>query len=176
MKKIKGIFICSVISLGLNAQSGILDAYVDEGLSNNLTLKQKEVSYLKSQQVLKQARAMFYPEISLNARYTVADGGRMIEFPVGSMLNPVYQSLNSLLGSPMFQDIANQEFAFYRPKEHETRLQLLQPIVDTRLFYNQRINQELSMAVKADADSYTRQLVSDIKTAYFNFLKTRKQI
>ena len=39
---------------------------------------------------------MFLPDISMNARYTVARGGRIIEFPVGDLLNPVYITLNML--------------------------------------------------------------------------------
>jgi outer membrane protein TolC len=159
---------------GLEAQSPLLDAYIADGLENNLALRQKETDYLRSQQVLKQARALFYPDISLNARYTVAEGGRIIEFPVGNLLNPVYQSLNSLLQTPRFTDIENQEFTFYRPTEHETKLQLVQPIIDTRLIYSEKISRELSNAVKADADAYARQLVAEIKTAYFTYLKTNR--
>jgi outer membrane protein TolC len=88
------------------------------------------------------------------------------------MLNPVYQSLNYLLGTDAFPDIANMEFAFYRPTEHETKFRLAQPIVDTKIIYNQRINKELSNAIRADAGAYKRQLVAEIKTAYFNYLKT----
>jgi outer membrane protein len=155
-----------------SAGQGTLDQYVEAGLENNLALKQKEVNFQKSMEVLKQARALFFPDISLNARYTAADGGRVIEFPVGTMLNPVYQSLNYLLGTDAFPDIANMEFAFYRPTEHETKVRLAQPIVDTKIIYNHRINKELSNAIRADAGAFKRQLVAEIKTAYFNYLKT----
>ena len=168
------IVILSGLALGAAGQEEALDNYIDEGLKNNLALKQKEVSYQKSVEVLKQARALFFPDISLNARYTAAEGGRVIDFPVGTMLNPVYQSLNYLLGQDLFPDIENMEFAFYRPTEHETKIRLAQPIVDTKIIYNQKINKELSRAVMADAGAYKRQLVAEIKTAYFNYLKTLK--
>ena len=166
------IVILSGLALGAAGQEEALDNYVDEGLKNNLALKQKEVSYQKSVEVLKQARALFFPDISLNARYTAAEGGRIIEFPVGTMLNPVYQSLNYLLGQDLFPDIENMEFGFYRPTEHETKVRLAQPIIDTKIIYNQRINKELSNAIRADAGAYKRQLVAEIKTAYFNYQKT----
>ena len=168
------IVILSGLTLGVAGQEETLDKYIDEGLVNNLALKQKEVNYLKSMEVLKQARALFFPDISLNARYTAAEGGRVIDFPVGTMLNPVYQSLNYLLDQDLFPDISNLEFAFYRPTEHETKIRLAQPIVDTKIIYNQKINKEMSRAVMADAGAYKRQLVAEIKTAYFNYLKTLK--
>jgi outer membrane protein len=160
----------------VGAQEASLEDYVREGLENNLALKQKEVNYRKSLEVLKQARSMFYPDISINMRYTAAQGGRIIDFPVGTMLNPVYQSLNFLLGQDKFQDISNMEFAFYRPTEHESKVSLLQPIVDTKIYYNSRIRNELSAAAKADAEAYQRQLVAEIKTAYFSYLKTLRLI
>ena len=160
----------------VGAQEASLEDYVREGLENNLALKQKEVNYRKSLEVLKQARSMFYPDISINMRYTAAQGGRIIDFPVGTMLNPVYQSLNFLLGQDKFQDISNMEFAFYRPTEHESKVSLLQPIVDTKIYYNSRIRNELSAAAKADAEAYRRQLVAEIKTAYFSYLKTLRLI
>ena len=168
------ILVLSGLALGSAGQEETLDQYIDMGLENNLALKQKEVNYLKSMEILKQARAMFFPDISLNARYTAAEGGRIIDFPVGTMLNPVYQSLNYLLGQNLFPDIENMEFAFYRPTEHETKIRLAQPIIDTKIIYNQRINKELSRAAMADAGAYKRQLVAEIKTAYFNYLKTLK--
>ncbi len=166
---------CGISSV-VAGQEGTLEGYVLDGLKNNLTLKQKEVNYQKSLMVLKQARSYFYPDISINFRFSAAEGGRLIEFPVGTMLNPVYQTLNTLLGQQMFPDIENMNFAFYRPTEQETKVSLVQPLIDPKIYYNSRIKKELSYAIKADAESYQRQLVADIKTAYFNYLKTLQLI
>ncbi len=170
-KPIQLLIICG-LSAALHGQEEPLEDYIRVGLENNLALRQKEVSYQKSLQVLKQARALFYPDISVNLRYSAAEGGRIIEFPVGTMLNPVYQTLNFLLGQEQFPNIENMEFAFYRPTEHETKVRLVQPLVDPKIYYNSRIKQEMTQAVKADAEAYQRQLVAEIKTAYFTYLKT----
>jgi len=164
------------LTCNLTGQEEYLEDYIQAGLKNNLSMKQKEVNYEKSLQVLKQAQALFYPDISMNLRYSAAKGGRLIEFPVGAMLNPVYQTLNHLLGQEQFPDIENMEFAFYRPTEHETKVRLVQPILDTKIYYNSRINKEMSLAIKADAEAYQRQLVADIKIAYFNYLKSLRLI
>jgi len=151
---------------------GILDGYIRQGLENNLALKQKQANYHKSLEALKEARSWFYPNVSLNARYSVADGGRIIEFPVGTMLNPVYSTLNILTSSNDFPLIDDMEFTFLRKTEHDTKLSVIQPVIDPKIHYGQKISKELSQAQYADAESYKRQLVADIKTAYFSYLKT----
>jgi len=167
----------------LIAQESILDNYVKTGLENNLALQQKKDSYEKSLYALREARGMFLPTLSLNARYTVADGGRLIEFPVGDMLNPVYSNLNALndmvyaelppeLQPADFPLIDNQSFAFYRPKEHETKVQMVMPLFNSQIYYNNKIKKDLVNIEKADAATYERYLVAEIKTAYFNYLKT----
>jgi len=40
----------------------------------------------------------FSSQCFFGASYTKADGGRTIDLPLGDLLNPVYQSLNQLMG------------------------------------------------------------------------------
>lgn len=154
------------------AQQGVLEGYIAEGLENNLALKQKEFNYMKSLSALQEAKAMFFPDIYLNARYTWTDGGRVIELPVGDMLNPVYTSLNYLLQTDEFPQIDNQEFQFLRDHEHETKISIVQPIIEPKIYFNHQISKQMSEVQHADAETYRRQLVADIQTAYFNYLKT----
>lgn len=149
----------------------LVSRYVNQGLSNNLALSQKNTDYEKSLEALKQARSHFMPSLSFNARYTVANGGRTIDFPVGDLLNPVYQTLNLLTASSLFPTIENQSFNFYRPTEHETKLELIQPLFNPKIKYNYRINKELTGFQLAEMNAYKRQLVSDIKKAYYTYLK-----
>ena len=173
MKKVTLIFLSFMVLMSyLPAQNIVLEKYVQEGLQSNLTLKQKQSSYEKSIQVLKEAKGMFFPNLSLNARYSVADGGRMIEFPVGDMMNPVYSTLNQLTQTNQFPQIENESIPFLRPTEQETKLRLVQPLFNPRIYYNSRIKSELTNVEKADVESYKRELVAEIKAAYFNYLKT----
>ena len=155
----------------VSPQPSVLNDYIREGLESKLALRQKEASFEKSMAALKEARSWYYPDISINARYTRADGGRVIEFPVGDMMNPVYSTLNLLTGSSQFPLIENMEFYFLRSEEHETKVSVIQPIIDPRIYYNNKINRYLSQAKQADADAFRRQLVADIKTAYYSYLK-----
>ena len=161
-----------IIVDSISAQKGVLDSYIAEGLENNLALKQKEYNYEKSLAALQEAKAMFFPDVYLNARYTWADGGRVFELPVGDMLNPVYTTLNMLLSTDQFPIIDNQEFTFLREHEHETKISIIQPIIEPKIYYNHQISKQMSKVQHADAETYRRQLVADIQTAYFNYLKT----
>jgi len=167
------------------AQENPLDNYIKIGLDNNLALQQKQSSYKKSMEALKEAKALFFPDISFNARYTVAGGGRMINFPVGDMLNGVYSSLNALTaihqltdpstGKPInFPQLENMNFNFYRPYEHETKIRIIQPVFNPQIYFNSKIKNELINVEKADLITFKRSLTAEIKTAYYNYLKTVK--
>lgn len=160
----------------LAAEAGVLNSYIEAGLQNNLALQQEEFSLQQSLSALKEARGMFGPSISIEARYTLAGGGRVIEFPVGDLVNPIHRTLNQLLAvqgqSPPFPgDLANEVIPFLRRQEHETKLRVVQPLFQPALYYNARIKDHQSGVQRAGLAAFKRQLVLDIKVAYANYLK-----
>ena len=84
-----------------HAQS-ILDGYVQEGLQSNLALRQESLEVKRVAESLVQARALFYPRLTFNPTYSLAAGGRRLQFPIGDLLNPVYGTLNKLTGAERF--------------------------------------------------------------------------
>jgi outer membrane protein TolC len=165
--KIKIIIFIFLLPAFLNGQD-VLKEYIRYGIDNNLALKQKESGYAKSLEALEQARSFFYPNISLNARYSVSDGGRVLDFPVGDLLNPVYSTLNALTSSQNFPMVENEQFRFLRPTEQETKIRLAQPIFNPDIYYNSKIKKEMSFFEEADVKQYKRELIAEIKKAYYN--------
>jgi len=164
----KAVFILYFSCLIMVASSQeVLKEYIKQGLENNLALQQKEATYRQSLEALKEARGLFFPEISLNARYTVSEGGRVIEFPAGDLMNPVYTTLNQLTGSNMFPLAENQQIRFLRPTEHETKLRMIQPVFNADLYYNAKIKMELTVSEQISVGQYKRELVAEIKKAYY---------
>ncbi|TFG40694.1 MAG: TolC family protein, partial [Bacteroidia bacterium] len=151
----------------LNGQE-VLNEYIRYGIENNLSLKQKQSGYEKSLEALREAHGLFYPNISVNARYSVAEGGRVLDFPVGDLLNPVYSTLNDLTSSTMFSPIGNQQFRFLRPTEHDTKIRVVQPVFNPDIYYNSKIKKQLSVLEESDVEQYKRELISEIKKAYYN--------
>ena len=169
--KSKIIILILFIPVLLNGQD-VLNEYIRFGLENNLVLKQKQSGYQKSLEALQEARGLFYPNISFNARYTVSEGGRVIDFPVGDLLNPVYSTLNALTSSTLFPMIENQQVRFLRPAEQETKIRLTQPLFNSDIYYNSKIKKEMSVYEEADIEQYKRELVAEIKKTYYNVSMT----
>jgi len=161
----------SIIAGSSFAQNRALDEYIRLGLQSNQALKQKQLDYASSLSALKGARGLFMPEVSVNARYTVAKGGRTIDFPVGDLLNPVYSTLNVLTASDIFPTIENEAFPFLRPREHETKVSLVQPIFSSEIIYNYRIQKQYSEISMVDVDRYKKELIKEITKAYYNYQK-----
>jgi outer membrane protein len=167
------IVLIFISSISISAQDEILENYVSEGLQNNLALQQKDFSLQRSLSALDEARGMFFPSIEINARYTRADGGRTFDILVGDLVNPIHLTLNQLTGSANFPgNIPNEKVNFFRTKEHDTKISLVQPIFQPKVLFNYKIKSRLSEVQRAERDIYARQLVADIKKAYFNYLKT----
>jgi len=150
----------------------VLDAYVRQGLADNLALQQKTTTLEQSLQALREARGLFYPALTFSARYSRAGGGRDFVVPVGDLINPVHQTLNQLLGQPVFPgNLANEHIPFLREKEQDTRVRITQPLFQPDVYYNHKIQREHTHIRQAEGDAFARELVRDIKAAYFNHLK-----
>ena len=103
-------------------QSSILEKYIQEGLSNNASLKTQQFDLEKSYKALEQAQTLFKPMVNFQMQYTLAAGGRSTELPIGDLLNPVYNTLNSITASQKFQNIENSSIKFLPNNFHDTKI------------------------------------------------------
>ncbi|MCD6160810.1 MAG: TolC family protein [candidate division Zixibacteria bacterium] len=172
---IKSIFAVFMLLLPISAYGtdDILNKFIDEAIENNLALKQQDFSLQKSLAALHEARGLFLPSIDVIARYSKAGGGRSIDFPIGDIINPIHQSLNQILQEARFPgDLENINSPFMLEKEHDTKIQITQPVFQPLIYYNYKIKSNLCDIEKLSKKAFTRQLAADVKTAYFNYLKT----
>src|SRR5215204_2257963 len=128
--------------------------YIDAALENNLVLKEKKLSLEKSLVALKEARTLFLPTTWFEGQYTVAQGGRSIEFPVGDLLNPVYKSLNQLTGSNNFPAVSNVSEQFLPDNFYDVRIKTTMPLINPDLRINRDIRQQQSMLQQNEVDIY----------------------
>ena len=158
----------------------VVSNYVAEGLRSNLALQSQTLEVDKAAQSLAEARARFFPELSLEARYTRADGGRVIDIPIGTALNPVYSTLNEMLvaqGQPArFPQISDQSIPFLREEEQDTRLVLRQPLYAPAIPAAVRAQRALLDASSFNRMALARALRRDITVAYVDWLTARSSV
>ena len=165
------IILMITTSAKVNAQT-VLDVYIQEGLKSNLVLQQKTISWEQAQQSLQVARSYFLPSMTLLTDYTSGEGGRSISMPIGDLLNPVYASLNQITQSDQFQQVENVNQNFFPKNFYDARVRTSVPLINTDLYMNRNIQGQQVMMKQFELAAYKRQLVFDIKSAYFIYLGT----
>jgi len=148
-----------------------LDDYIREGLSSNQSIKQQNFVLEKNVYALQEAKSMFGPDVTFSTTYTKADGGRTIDFPAGDLLNGAYATLNKLTGSNSFPQLQNQHILINPDNFYDAKLRTTLPILNAELIYNKRIKQQQVDMQKTEVQLYKRELVKEIKTAYYNYSK-----
>jgi len=166
------IFTLSICLSNIYAQqSDILESYIQTGLSSNLALKQQDADLRKAQESIRQSKALFLPKLTFDANYTLAAGGRKIDFPVGDLLNPVYGTLNDITQSNQFPTLANQQIQFLPNNFHETKLSFSYPLYNSDLRYNRDIQQQLFQSKAAQKAAYEHELRYQITEVYLQYLQ-----
>lgn len=149
-----------------------LDGYIKVGLKNNEVIKQHNFDINKSMYALKEASSMFYPTVSLNGSYTKAEGGRTIDIPIGDMLNPVYNTLNQITNSNAFPTLENQSVLINPDNFYDAKIHTTMPLLNFEIIYNKRIKNQQTSLQKIELEIYKRELVMEIKTAYYKYLQS----
>lgn len=153
-----------------------LDAYIKQGLDSNLVLKQRSVQLDKALLALNTAKSNFLPSVNFNASYTSAEGGRYSELPVGDMLNPVYSTLNQMTGTNAFPQIKNEQINFLPNNFYDTYIRTSVPLLNMDIYANKHIQQQKVELSSLDMQVYARELVKNIKVAYYNVIMASKSV
>jgi len=176
---IRTLLTLSLISLlpgvKLNAQQA-LNEYIETGLKNNIVLQQKNISLEKAMLSLKIANGMFSPSFNILGNFINGVGGRSIAFPVGDLLNPVYSTLNQLTSTDNFPQIENVKTNFLPQEFYDVRARASMPIFNTDLIYNRKIRQQQTLLQEFEVTIYKRELIRNIKVAYFTYLGAREGV
>lgn len=154
----------------------IPEQYLQEALANNLVLKEKKITLEKSLISLQKARSLFLPTSWLEGQYTLSQGGRSIDIPVGDLVNPVYKTLNQLTNSNSFPMVSNTSEQLNPNNFYDLRIKTTMPIINPNLKVNRDIQQQEIQLRQTEIDAYKRELIKAVKTAYFNYLMTGNAI
>ena len=163
----------SVPAFGQNT----LEDYIRIGLENNQEFIRQQLQTQIAEQEWKEAKGKFMPDISLEASYMWADGGRTIDVPAGDLINPAYRGLNEILGEERYPtNISNTNEQFLPNDFHETKIRLIQPILNTSIYFNEKAKAARVSAEQAREQALKNTLIKEIKTAYFRYLSSVEQV
>ena len=141
----------------------------DQLKANHFELKSAEYAY-------KEAKAMYGPAAGFQTQYTRASGGRIIEFPIGDIINPVYSTLNALTQGNSFPMLKNEEINFLPDNFYDARFRIEQPIYYPDLQINKALKSEQISLKQIEIKAYKRLLSREVMLAYINYNSVIKSL
>ncbi len=163
-------YLLLLLALPVWGQKSVLDTYIATAFQQNITLQQKSIQVQKAMLALKTAQSLYQPTLAFQGAYQSGEGGRSIAFPVGDLLNPVYSTLNALTRTTQFPQISNVETNFFPRNFYDMKVQSTVPIFNKDLTYTKQLQSQNIELQQVDLSMYKRELVKQIKTAYFQYL------
>ncbi|MBK8506033.1 MAG: TolC family protein [Saprospiraceae bacterium] len=145
------------------------DPLIRKAWDNNHQLKAKEFELTQAQAALTEAKAMFRPSITFGTQYTLAAGGRSMDFPIGDLLNPVHSQLNELTASQKFPTLQNQTILFLPNNFYDARFRLQQPIFYPDLAINRTAKFKQEALKVLEVKAYKRLLIKELQEGYFQW-------
>jgi outer membrane protein TolC len=172
--KAKLIFFLLWFSIYLNAQP--FEPMVNRAWEHNIMLQAKKFQLDAASSALKEAKSLYGPTVVFGTQYTLASGGRSINFPVGDLLNPVYGTLNQLTQTNAFPQIENVNEQFLPNNFYDARFRITQPIYYPDLANNKKLKAEAIATKELEVKAFKRELSKEVMIAYFSVMTSKKAI
>ncbi|RPE06011.1 TolC family protein [Chitinophaga lutea] len=153
-----------------------LDGYIADAVRHNQAITRQNFQLEKSMYALQEAKAFFMPQASVLANYTKSGGGRTIDLPLGDLMNPVYSTLNELTASQKFPQLSNESILLNPDNFYDAKVRASLPLINTEIWYAKKIRQEDITRQQAILNVYKRQLVKDVKTAYYQYFQAVRAV
>lgn len=153
------------------SENRTLQWYVAQALGQNVNLRREGIAVASATERVRQAGGLYQPQVQLGASYTLANGGRTINIPVGDLVNPVYSTLNTLTGSSRFPQINNVAEQLLPNNFHETKIRIIQPLFNTDIYFSYKARKELLSAQQARQAAYRNTLRHQVEVAYYQYLQ-----
>ncbi|MBL0083049.1 MAG: TolC family protein [Saprospiraceae bacterium] len=163
------IIFCIILS---TLMPGILAAqvfqnYIEKAWQKNEALQAKTFDLKAAESSYLEAKAMYGPSVSFTTNYTLAAGGRNIAFPVGDLLNPVYNTLNNLTNSQQFGLLENQEINFFPNNFYDAKINVTQAIYYPDLALNKKLKRYETDLKLLEIKAFKRQLSKEVMISGF---------
>lgn len=148
-----------------------LDNYIKTAFANNETIRQQQFLLTKSVYALKEAKSLFLPSVGFNATYSLANGGRTVDIPVGDLMNPVYKTLNQLTGTTNFPQVQNQHVLLNPNNFYDAKIRTTYPLLNAEIEFNRKLKTQQYNLQQIEISLYKRELVKEVKNAWYKYLQ-----
>jgi len=172
--KLKIIIFILWSSLPLSGQS--FEPIVKRAWEHNEILKAKGFQLSSASFALREAKSLYGPSVVFGTQYTLASGGRSINFPVGDLLNPVYGTLNQLTQTNAFPQIENVNEQFLPDNFYDARFRITQPIYYPDLVINKKMKSEAIVTKEIEIKAFKREISKEVMIAYFGVMTSKKAV
>ncbi len=140
------------------ASADPLAAIVAEALENNLGLAQEDLAVQRAEAGVREARARFFPALSLDSRYAELSGG----LNLGDFVNPAYAALNEVTGGNRFPT----DLDVTLPMRHESRVRLSQPLFDPSILAAHALARHTRDGQQLQHGAAARRLAAEAQAAF----------
>jgi outer membrane protein TolC len=158
------------------AHPAVVERCVAQAWASNLALRREALDVDTARAKLEAARGLYWPRLDFAARYSRADGGRTFDIPVGDMLNPVYSTLNQMLGTDKFPAVSNESLPLLRERDQETKLQLLQPLYRPEIARGVDAARATVASREAALAAFRRELRLEVERAYYRWFQAGRAV
>lgn len=149
------------------AAAQVFQSYIEKAWQKNEALQAKSFDLKAAESSYLEARAMYGPSVTFTTSYTLAAGGRNIAFPIGDLLNPVYNTLNNLTSSQQFGLLENQEINFLPNNFYDAKINVTQPIFYPDLALNKKLKSYETDLKQLEIKAFKRQLSKEVMVSGF---------
>ncbi len=160
----------------LLAQTPALDVLLLEARANWPELAERRAQLAAAEARIAEASKVFRPNVGVGGTYTLAGGGRSIDFPLGDLLNPVYSTLNQVTQTQAFPQIDNVNENFLPNNFYDARVRVRQPILDPTLRLQRDLAATGAVAAQASIAVSEDELDYRVRQAYFNVLQAGEAV
>ena len=153
------------------SENRTLQGYVAQAFAQNVNLRREGIAVTRAAQRVRQAAGLYQPQVQFGATYTLANGGRTINIPVGDLVNPAYSTLNTLTNSSQFPQINNVSEQLLPNNFHETKIRIIQPLFNSDIYFNYKAQKELLSAQQARQAAFRNTLRQQVEVTYYQYLQ-----
>lgn len=155
--------------LSASAQSPVLDALLDEARQHWPELQQRRAQEQAALAAWNGSKGAGLPQVTFESSYSLAAGGRTIDFPIGDLLNPVYSTLNQLTQTNQFPQLDNVAEQLFPNNFYDAHIRIRYPIYQPEVKAGQAIRAEQAQIAQLNTAVTLLDLERNLRVAYFQW-------